>query len=91
MQSLPTLFLVTFICPSTGTAFDYHNAYSDEDSDPNCFNRRTEDNRFTTKPRSSDSACVRRLRSSWGSHWRCEEDRITNDLTIPLLLVCKRM
>ncbi|KAH7345840.1 hypothetical protein BKA66DRAFT_554916 [Pyrenochaeta sp. MPI-SDFR-AT-0127] len=64
----------------------------DEDGDANCLVRKTNNDCFTTKPCVSDPIFLRRLRSSWGSHWRCEEQHPWqfDNLAMPLFRVCKR-
>jgi len=34
---------------------------------------------------------ARRLESSWGPHWMCEEDLEKNKFNVSLLLTCRRM
>jgi len=46
----------------------------DEDDDPNCIQQRiSEDNPFDTDPNVHYLSYALRPRSSWGTHWRCEE------------------
>ena len=55
--------------------------------------------RRTSGDWSSDTIWARRLRSSWGPHWKCEEvaSRINDNyeaaygINVVVLLVCKRM
>ena len=55
--------------------------------------------RRTSGDLSSDTIWARRLRSSWGPHWKCEEvaSRINDNygaaygINVAVLLVCKRM
>jgi hypothetical protein len=70
----------------------------DEDGDADCHSR--EDINFVRACRGKGPLYIRRLRSEWGPHWRCEETAIqmeegckmNNDsTTMALFLVCKRM
>ncbi|KAH7347073.1 hypothetical protein BKA66DRAFT_477783 [Pyrenochaeta sp. MPI-SDFR-AT-0127] len=72
----------------------------DEDDDPDCFTRRTNDANIFTNPRASDPIYALRLTSSWDSHWRCEEAATRtqtdygidcNSIATALFLTCKRM
>ena len=71
----------------------------EEDEDPDCRSQRSNDLEIWKYP-ASDPICGRRLRSSWGPHWRCEESAMQmgeayekgHDATMmSLFLVCKRM
>ncbi|KAH8722874.1 hypothetical protein GQ44DRAFT_774655 [Phaeosphaeriaceae sp. PMI808] len=72
----------------------------DNDGDPGCASRHPNDAAFSTD--NSDPTYLRRLRSEWGPHWRCEEDRFlrntndeadadADDMSMSPLLACKRM
>ena len=73
----------------------------DEDGDPDCIKRRSNKTNLLTDPHASDPIYALRLRSSWGSHWRCEESVMRmrekdcetdcNIAAMALLPVCKRM
>jgi hypothetical protein len=74
-------------------------AQRDKDDDPDCFGQRTNNANLLTNPL-ADPIYALRLRSSWGSHWRCEETAIQlqnnretkyNNITMALFLVCKQM
>ncbi|KAF2176893.1 hypothetical protein K469DRAFT_812277 [Zopfia rhizophila CBS 207.26] len=64
----------------------------DKDGHPNCIERCSSTYPLTYPP-ASCSIYTLRLRSSWGSHWRCEESVKTdgNITAEALLLACKRM
>ncbi|KAF2265278.1 hypothetical protein CC78DRAFT_205757 [Lojkania enalia] len=71
----------------------------DKDGGPDCTDRRSNKIDLITNPM-SDPICGRRLRSSWGPHWRCEESAMQmredheigyNITMMALFLVCKRM
>jgi hypothetical protein len=71
----------------------------DQDGAPNCINRQSNAANLVGDGE-KDSIYARRLRSSWGSHWRCEEIAIQmeeecemnwDNTAKALLLVCKRM
>jgi hypothetical protein len=75
-------------------------AQRDRDGSPNCINQESNDRNSIRVRHAEDPIYVRRLRSSWGSHWRCEETAIQmeeerkmnwDNTAIALLLVCKRM
>ncbi|KAF2650552.1 hypothetical protein K491DRAFT_128108 [Lophiostoma macrostomum CBS 122681] len=70
-----------------------------KDDDPDCESQRSNDKEIWKDP-SSDPVCGRRLRSSWGPHWRCEEyamqmqeaDEARHATTmVTLFHVCKRI
>lgn len=69
------------------------------DEDPDCISQRSNDMELG-QTSALDPIFGRRLRSSWGPHWRCEElamhmresyELNYNITTIELLGVCKRM
>lgn len=72
-----------------------------QDDRPNYFEQQSNNARLSIDPDAPDPVYARRLGSSWGSHWRCEESAMrlrhndcetdSNIYAIALLLVCKRM